>query len=359
MEERILKKVTITVMLMCIMSCAAALGMPQVKAAVQNWFNKAEEERTREERKLHAMSGVELLEYNNKQAGFTVEEGQLLETLRIELPLGVSGRDIKLEEDILRQEIRIRIPYAGEYYMYEYPTHGHCEGLERLDFESETGYYGDITLQMDRLYEVQTDYDREYFFIQFLTPHEVYDKVIVVDAGHGGQDTGTVKQGVSEKDINLDIVLKLKELFGQEEGLKVGVYYTRTQDTDVEDKLRAKLPEKAGADLYLGIYGNATKSGMMSSINGTQVMYCEQGQGSQEFARLCLDELTKELGSSDKGLVAAGGEDLIYGCKVPAALVWTGFMTNQEELSNLCSQEYQQKAAEALYRAVMQALREE
>jgi len=45
-----------------------------------------------------------------------------------------------------------------------------------------------------------------------LTPHEVYDKVVVIDAGHGGRAVGANKQGINEKDIDLAIVLKLKEI---------------------------------------------------------------------------------------------------------------------------------------------------
>ena len=49
-----------------------------------------------------------------------------------------------------------------------------------------------------------------YLYVDFLTPQQVYDKVIVIDAGHGGGAPGAIKQGIMEKDINLAIVLQAR-----------------------------------------------------------------------------------------------------------------------------------------------------
>ena len=74
-----------------------------------------------------------------------------------------------------------------------------------------------------------------------MTPHEVYDKVVVIDAGHGGRAVGANKQGINEKDIDLAIVLKLKEIFDNSDQ-NIGVYYTRTDDSNPTSTRECSLP---------------------------------------------------------------------------------------------------------------------
>ena len=87
-------------------------------------------------------------------------------------------------------------------------------------------------------------------------------------------------------------------------------------------------------------------------------MYDEAEERSQALAQICLREMTAILGSSDKGLLAGDKTDVLYGCSRPAALIEVGFMTNQTELADLCSEEYQKKAAQGIYNAIVQAFEE-
>ena len=96
----------------------------------------------------------------------------------------------------------------------------------------------------------------------------------------------------------------------------------------------------------------------MSSINVTEVMY-EAGDStgeSKKFAQMCLNNLLGELGTKSKGIVVGDEVYIIRMSKPPVALVEVGFMTNQKELDNLQEQEYQNKAALAIYNSVLQYL---
>lgn len=98
----------------------------------------------------------------------------------------------------------------------------------------------------------------------------------------------------------------------------------------------------------------------MSSINGTEVMY-EGGDTSGQskvFANMCLNHLLDELGSNSKGIVVGDEVYIIRMSEPPVALVEVGFMTNQKELEALQDREYQRKAAQALYDAVLEYLNE-
>lgn len=125
-----------------------------------------------------------------------------------------------------------------------------------------------IEVTTNKVYELQTEYDAQNFYFNFLTPHEVYDKVVVIDAGHGGRAVGANKQGINEKDIDLAIVLKLKEIFDNSDQ-NIGVYYTRTDDSNPTFDQRVQLANKSDADLFISIHNNSTRSGRMSGTSGT------------------------------------------------------------------------------------------
>lgn len=361
MEERILKKTAIFVASISLAACMALPFFPDLNKASLEFIADVKEYRTKTRAQRMNMTGLELMAYNNEQVEKeTGKKLSLKSQIRLELPLGVSGSDLTITNDPLAQTIAVKIPYAGEEYIYEYPILGNGGHMESMEYKYE-GNYGIVEFLMEKVYEVDSSYDNDYLYINFLTPHMAYDKVVVIDAGHGGDDAGAIKQGISEKDINLDIVLQLKEILDASEE-SVGIYYTRTKDETVGKEQRIRLANNTEADLFLSIHANTTQSGRMSSINGTQVMYGEQDlkppNDSKGLAEICLEEVTGALLSSNKGTVAENDGYMLLGSNVPTALIKVGFMTNQTELEKLCSREYQNRAAQGIYQAIVRAFAE-
>ena len=303
MEEKILKRTATFLMAMSVLVCVLVFYFPklgnaseELVTAVRDYWTKSRAERLN-------MTGLELLEYNNEQAKDEQNSSDFSSQLRLELPLGVTGDNLKVTQDYVTQTIDIRIPYADEEYFYEYPMLGRSDNIDSLNYESREGY-GVVEFVTNEVYELSTSYDEDYYYIDFLTPQEVYDKVVVIDAGHGGNAPGATKQGIYEKDIDLDIVLKLKEIFDASEDKSIGVYYTRTEDVKPSFENRVGLANKSHADLFISVHNNSTQSGRMSSINGTQVMYDElkedEEKGTKGLAQICLEEVTAMTGSSNK-----------------------------------------------------------
>ena len=92
---------------------------------------------------------------------------------------------------------------------------------------------------------------------------------ITIDAGHGGHDPGTVHNGILERDITLDIALRLGRQLQQ---YGITVYYTRTKNTFVSLPQRSNLANRTGSDLFVSIHVNANPS---QAARGLEVYYLD------------------------------------------------------------------------------------
>lgn len=88
---------------------------------------------------------------------------------------------------------------------------------------------------------------------------------VVLDAGHGGKDPGTMRGSIREKDIVLDVVLRLGKLLEQHNNVKV--FYTRKTDVFIELRERANIANKAKANLFISVHCNGVKS---TAAKGTE-----------------------------------------------------------------------------------------
>lgn len=351
MEEKAIKFAAVVLTLLTV---ATVYLMPQLPK-IHTWAEERQEDQLAVEEQEKEKIEMNELEMKNT----LVSDDTMQRQLRLALPEGIRGSQITITNNYLLQKIIIEIPDTDNNYFENYPLTGSSNHIDNLSYAQEDGE-GVIEITMDQVYELEMDYDESYYYIDFLTPQEVYDKVVVIDAGHGGRAPGATKQGVNEKDIDLQIVLKLKEIFDAEDE-NIGVYYTRTDDSNPTFDQRVQLANKSNANLFISIHNNSTASGRMSSTKGTQVMYSESDTdtlGSKEFAKICLEEVTSGLGSKNKGLVEGDSIYIIRTSEVPVALIEVGFMTNREELELLKSEEYQEKAAEAIHEAILRAFEE-
>lgn len=347
MEEKTLKFASASLAVLAVLVCALFPLLPKL----HTWQTESREQMLAEAE--YAQSQTQMNDLAIREGdGMDGHEGQL----KIRLPEGVTGDHVAVSNDYVTQTVQVEIPGTDEKYFDSYPISGSSSHIATLSYALKNNG-GVIEIGMDRVYEIETEYDLEYFYFDFLTPQEVYDKVVVIDAGHGGRAPGATRQGVNEKDIDLAIVLKLREIF-EENGGNIGVYYTRTDDSNPTFEQRVQLANKADADLFISVHNNSTRSGRLSSVKGTQVMYSETSEESRKFARICLEEVVRQIESRNKGLVEGDSIYIIRTSEVPVALIEVGFMTNREEFALLQSEEYQRATAQGIYNAIMRAFEE-
>ena len=346
MDEKAIKIAAIGMVILTVLCTILMPQMPVIRTRAEEWRENQVAEAEQ------AADQIEMTELEMKNTGSTSETAQ--SQIRLRLPEGIEGEQIEVTNNYLLQTFTIEIPNTDGSYFDSYPIAGSSNHINNLSYAMEDGD-GLIAIEMDKVYELKMSYDEDYYYFDFLTPHEVYDKVVVIDAGHGGRTPGATRQGIKEKKLNLDIVLQLKEIFDNSDE-NIGVYYTRLDDSNPTFDQRVQLANKSDADLFISVHNNSLVKS--TKTKGTQVMYSESDTeelGSKKLAGILLEEITKELDSVNKGLVKGDDIYIIRTSEVPVALVEVGFMTNKEELELLNSEEYQKQTAEAIYQSVIKA----
>jgi len=211
---------------------------------------------------------------------------------------------------------------------------------------------------------------------------------IVIDAGHGGHDSGTLGPGgIEEKDVVLDVALRLGALLKQRLG--ADVIYTRDTDTFIPLETRTAIANKAQADLFISIHANSSSD---PTVRGVEVYYLnfttsadalevaarensvsdqsihqlselvrkitlqDKINESREFAADVDQSLYNGLEAGNPGLRNRGVKKapfvVLIGANMPSILAEISFLTNPESANDLRQPHYRERIAESLYNGV-------
>ncbi|MCR5661750.1 MAG: N-acetylmuramoyl-L-alanine amidase family protein, partial [bacterium] len=172
--------------------------------------------------------------------------------------------------------------------------------------------------------------------------------VICIDPGHGGGDCGAIRGGLTEKEVTLDICLRLRDILVSR-GWKV--LMTRETDRDVtwagssnteELGARVRVGNEGAADVFVSVHCNAAAN---TAANGTSIHVYKYGD------RVLANEMIYPLISATEGANRGVQQDRFFvlaHSKMPAVLVETAFISNPEEAELLASPQFRQRVAEAL-----------
>lgn len=183
------------------------------------------------------------------------------------------------------------------------------------------------------------------------------DKVVVLDAGHGGNDPGAVgydssgKAAAYESHINLAIALKLQTKLEQS-GIKV--IQTRSTDKYVSLKERTEISNNASCDMFVSIHCNAIEN---AEVSGTQVYYHPSSEIGTELAENIYKEMVELTGLSPKNTQNGSHLYVIRTTSSPAVLVECAFITNESDRNYLLSDSGQETIAEAIYRGIIKTMK--
>lgn len=178
-------------------------------------------------------------------------------------------------------------------------------------------------------------------------------KRIVVDPGHGGNDPGAIGRviGVQEKDVNLDVSLKLRD-----ELVALGAEVRMTRDTDrsvappgagkkAELQARVDVANQWPADLYVSVHSN---SFTRTDKNGTECYHARGASAhSRVLAALTHREMVKQLELKDNGVIPADFY-VVKNTTMPATLVEIAYLSNPQEEALLGDPAFRTKTAHAI-----------
>jgi N-acetylmuramoyl-L-alanine amidase len=184
----------------------------------------------------------------------------------------------------------------------------------------------------------------------------------VLDAGHGGSDSGAVGYSngnvVLEKNLTLEITYKVKEIL---ENAGYTVSMTRTGDTLPSLVERPTQANAENAAVFVSIHINSVDNAL--NANGTEVYYADSNNGnaygttSEKLATNILNRMLYYMGSTNRGVKTAE-HAVTKRCEMPAALTEVGFITNPTEVYNMTTDEYQYKAAQGIAEGIMITLKD-
>jgi N-acetylmuramoyl-L-alanine amidase len=241
----------------------------------------------------------------------------------------------------------------------------------------------------NRFFTVNIVFRREYFFVILiflvvgffygwlktdkkiptttLLPSAISGKTIVIDAGHGGRDPGAIgRTGLKEKDVNLDIAVRLKKYFS-----RVGVYVIMTREEDLDyggengatnlskkrrDLVyRVKMANNSKADLLLSIHVNSFPQSIWS---GAQCFYDSKNSKSKLLAEAIQRSLVTKLGPNRRKAKSADYM-ILKNTNMPSVTVEVGFISNPREEEFLADAEYREKLAAAIFYGTAEYLSEQ
>lgn len=177
--------------------------------------------------------------------------------------------------------------------------------------------------------------------------------VVVIDAGHGGDDPGKVGvNGALEKDINLQIAKKVE---GYLEKNGIQVVMTREEDVAEESKRgdmkkRVSLINEVKPIISVSIHQNSYSN---AKIKGAQVFYYTTSERSKQAASMMQEQLRTVDSENTRQIKSNDTFYMLKNTEGPIIIVECGFLSNPEEAEKLVAEEYQQQMAEAVGRGIL------
>lgn len=174
---------------------------------------------------------------------------------------------------------------------------------------------------------------------------------VMIDAGHGGNDSGTTEAEIPEKELNLKIALQIQKSL-EKKGVRV--WMTRKDDRYVSLEERVIMAQKEQPNLFISIHQNSFED---SSIRGMEIWCNEEksigGEESRNLAKKIEETINADVEMISRGIVADRDLQVLRQTEIPAVLIEIGYVTNLEDRRLIFSEDYQKKVTEYIAEGVV------
>lgn len=273
----------------------------------------------------------------------------------IPLHEGIKAENVTIENHYMDKELWVSlrqpelIDSLSDFYRQQ-GAYGNRDAVISGYFEEGADTFW-LKFRLADIYEYHSIFEDSKLYIEFVTPKEAYDKIVVIDPAYGGDVTGAASGKLKGKDVALNIARALKKKLDDTD---IKVYYTRMDDSATSDESRVNLMNSVKADMVIRIEVNENED---TKIYGTEAVYNSKffipGFGSVELADMLEREVVTAISGKANGLVDAEEDDtVIRDATVPAAAIRVGYVTNGQESILLNRDDYIEKIAEGIYQAI-------
>lgn len=261
---------------------------------------------------------------------------------------------VKLEDHYLDGYFDVTLPgnYESNYGYGTYDVKGTV--VENIEVSTKGGSTT-FRFKQNRISAYEVTDEGDSYAIRVKNPKEVYDKVLLLDAGHGGKDPGTSGNGMQEKNLTLTIAQKIEQ---ELRGSGIKVYMTRDSDVYPENSTRAQTANDI-ADLMVSIHINSGPE----TANGTESLY--QVHANDSSSRLTSKQLAEILqasmisgtGNTNRGVKLRTDLLILNRTTVPSAIVEVIFITNTGDALKISNPAYQDQVAQAIADGIQEAVK--
>lgn len=266
----------------------------------------------------------------------------------------VKAENVIIENHYMKKEIWIGFDGIEKNFFAKHTVAGNLAAVETAVYGKQDGLIW-LKFKMDGIYECKSILEDGHLCIDLERPKEVYETVVVIDPLYAENSVYGQKEGMTEKEIAMDIAKRLEEKVKALDSVKV--YYTGMDGENPSVEERGQLIQDTSADLYIGIELNNSKDTSMYGVetlyNGT---YFIPGFGNVELADSLTRNVTEQVSGRANSLTEAGEEDMIVKkATIPAVILKAGYLSNEKEAALLNREEYRDKIAEGIFLTVQDA----
>lgn len=259
---------------------------------------------------------------------------------------------VKFEDHYLDGYFDVTLPgdYESDYGYGTYDVKGTV--VENIEVSTKGGNTT-FRFKQNRISAYEVTAEGDSYAIRVKNPKEVYDKVLLLDAGHGGKDPGTSGNGMQEKNLNLTIAQKIAQKL---QGSGIKVYMTRDSDVYPENSTRAKTANDI-ADLMVSIHMNSGPE----TANGTETLYQVHANDngarltSKQLAEILQGKVVSATGNTNRGAKLWTDVLILNRTTVPAVIVEVIFITNTGDALKISNPSYQDQVAQAIADGIQEA----
>lgn len=261
---------------------------------------------------------------------------------------------VKMEDHYLDGYFDVTLPgdYESDYGYDTYDVKGTV--VENIEVSTKGGNTT-FRFKQNRISAYEVTDEGDSYAIRVKNPKEVYDKVLLLDAGHGGKDPGTSGNGMQEKNLTLTIAQKIEQ---ELRGSGIKVYMTRDSDVYPENSTRAQTANDI-ADLMVSIHINSGPE----TANGTETLYQVHANDSssrltsKQLAEILQANMISATGNTNRGVKLRTDLLILNRTTVPSAIVEVIFITNTGDALKISTPAYQDQVAQAIADGIQEAVK--